>query len=232
MKYRSTTYLTGLGVAVAAVMAILVHVSPAWLAEDDGFVPLFNGKDLTGWDGDPRLWHVENGEIVGSTEGVTLEHNTFLSTKKSFGDFVLRVKVKLRNHNSGIQFRSEQLPDYVVAGYQADVAEKTYYGMLYEEKKRGIMDYWKAMTPEEQAKIETYVKQGDWNQYEITCQGDHIKLVLNGHTTCDIVDPEGAKKGIIALQLHAGPPMEVRFKDIAVKVIESKKKREPTIKPS
>ncbi len=223
MSLRRPTTLLGAAFTLTCLAVALLCTAPVSHAADDGFVPLFNGKNLDGWTGDPRLWKVEDGEIVGSTDGVKIDHNTFLMTKKEYGDFILRVKVKLRNHNSGIQFRSEQLPDYVAAGYQADVAEKTYFGMLYEEKKRGIMDYWKAMSPEEQAKIETYVKQGDWNQYEITCEGDHVKLVLNGHTTCDIVDPEGAKKGIIGLQLHAGPEMEVRFKDIEIKDLSSDK---------
>ena len=185
--------------------------------DSEGFEPLFNGKDLTGWKGDPRLWSVEDGTILGSTEGVEIEHNTFLSTEKSYSDFVLRVKVKLRNHNSGIQFRSEQRDDYVVAGYQADVAEQTYFGMLYEEKLRSIMPYWNEYTQEERDKINGLAKAGDWNEYEITCQGDKITMVLNGYTTCDIVDPDGAKEGIIALQLHTGAPMKVYFKDLYIK---------------
>src|SRR2546427_12846371 len=99
-----------------------------------GFKPLFNGKNLDGWEGDPRLWNVRDGMIVGSTEGVPLEHNEFLFTKKSYANFILRVQCKLRNHNSGIQFRSERLPDYVARGYQADMAEDNYWGCLYEEK--------------------------------------------------------------------------------------------------
>ncbi len=189
---------------------------------DKGFVPLFNGKDLTGWNGDSRLWKIENGVIVGSTEGYTLEQNSFLSTEKSYGDFRLRVKVKLRNHNSGIQFRSEQMANHVVAGYQADVAEKKYFGMLYEEKKRGIMDYWKALPAEEQKAIHAASKQGNWNEYEITCKGDRVKMELNGYVTCNIIDPEGAKEGVIALQLHRGDPMEVRFKDIYIKQLKAR----------
>ncbi|MCC6488315.1 MAG: DUF1080 domain-containing protein [Candidatus Hydrogenedentes bacterium] len=225
MERRSRMLIKGLASVALAMMAVALAVEPAWLAEKtEEFKPLFNGKDLTGWDGDSRLWRVENGEIVGSTEGVKIEHNTFLSTKEAYSDFILKAKVKLRNHNSGIQFRSEQHPDYVVGGYQADIAEQTYFGMLYEEKKRGIMDYWKSMTPEEQAKTQTNVKQGDWNEYEIICEGDSVKLILNGNVTCDITDPEGAKTGIIALQLHAGPAMEVRFKDISIKDLKAEKK--------
>jgi hypothetical protein len=198
-------------VAVAGLLPVTAQV-PA------GYTSLFNGDDLTGWTGDERLWRVEDGEIVGSTHGHDIEHNTFLSTEKSFDDFSLLVQVKLINHNSGIQFRSEQHPDHVVKGYQADVAEQTYFGMLYEEGKRGIMPYWNAMPEAERKGIqEEVVNQGGWNAYEIVCRGDRVQMILNGETTCDIVDPEGAKEGIIALQLHTGPEMEVRFKDIYIK---------------
>lgn len=214
-------------VLIAAVCGVVGLTGDARAAED-GFTPLFNGKDLTGWSGDPRLWKVVDGAIVGSTDGVKIEKNSFLFSDKEYTDFVLRAKVKLRNHNSGIQFRSEKRPDFVAAGYQADVAEKTYFGMLYEEQKRGIMDYWKAMSPEKQAEIFSFAKTGDWNEYEITCQGPHIKMVLNGHVTCEIDDLAGARKGYIALQLHAGPDMMVWFKDIEIEDLASKQAR---IKP-
>lgn len=189
------------------------------IAKDD-FKPLFNGKNLKGWDGDSALWSVEDGEIVGRTSKPPIRQNSFLSTKKSYGDFVLRVKVKLINHNSGIQFRSEQRDNYVVAGYQADIADNEYYGMLYEERKRGILPYWNEMPADEKAKIAAAVKKDDWNQYEITCKGDQIKMVLNGVTTLDLNDPDGAKEGVVALQLHSGPPMEIRFKDIEIKKLD------------
>lgn len=196
----------------------VLHAQPP-----EGFEALFNGKDLNGWKGDMDLWQVERGEIVGSTETKKLKQNSFLYTDRVFGDFELYVKVKLRNHNSGIQFRSEVLPDHALAGYQADVAEQTYFGMLYEERKRGIMDYWKALTPEEQAAINAAAKLDDWNEYLIRCEGDRITMVLNGKTTCDILDPAGAKEGVIGLQLHSGPAMEVRFKDIYIKALKPSK---------
>src|ERR1700694_5643084 len=93
------------------------------LAQDTGFRPLFDGKTLAGWDGDPRLWSVRDGAIVCSTEGVSLDDNSFLISRDKFSDFVLRTQVKLRNHTSGIQFRSEALPNWVVRGLQADMAE-------------------------------------------------------------------------------------------------------------
>lgn len=204
------------------LMVFIPCVAALAADEADGFTPLFNGKDLTGWTGDSKLWRVEDGELVGSTVGTTLEYNSFIRTEKRYSDFVLKVSVKLRNHNSGVQFRSEMVEGlaYAAAGYQADVADKTYFGMLYEERKRGFFPYWNAMSQGERDAISKVAKQGEWNHYVITCKGDRIKLELNGVVTCDIADPEGAKEGIIALQLHAGPEMEVRFRDIAIKVLE------------
>ena len=165
-------------------------------------MPLFNGKNLDGWDGDPRLWSVKDGMIVGSTEGVSLEHNEFLISKKTYSNFILRADMKLRNHNSGIQFRSKALPEWVVSGYQADAAENNYWGCLYEEKgKRGVMvNGWKD-------KGEKVVKLKDWNTYEILCDGDHIQIKLNGLVTADLHDSVSLS-GVIALQLHHGPAMQ------------------------
>ncbi len=186
---------------------------------DEGFVPIFNGKDLTGWKGDPRFWKVVDGVIVGSTDQTKAEHNTFLSTEKHYSDFILRAKIKLRNHNSGIQFRSEQLPEYVMAGYQADAADG-FWGMLYEERKRGIMDYWKNMSDADKKAVGALAKPTDWNEYEITCKGDHVKMVFNGKTVLDMDDPAGAKEGAIGLQIHAGPAMMVSFKDLKIKELK------------
>jgi hypothetical protein len=179
----------------------------------DGFKPLFNGKNLDGWDGDPRLWSVKDGVIVGSTEGVTLEHNEFLITKQTYSNFILRADMKLRNHNSGIQFRSKASPEWVVSGYQADAAENNYWGCLYEEKgKRGVMvNGWKD-------KGEKVVKLKDWNTYEILCEGDHIQIKLNGMVTADLHDSVSLS-GVIALQLHKGPAMQAEFRNIEIKVL-------------
>jgi hypothetical protein len=181
---------------------------------EQGFEPLFDGKTLNGWDGDPRLWKARDGMIVGSTEGVDLKDNSFLIRKGNYRDFILRLEMKLRNHNSGVQFRSEALPNWVVRGYQADAAQDNYWGCLYEEKgTRGILvNGWKD-------KAEKVVKLKDWNDYEISCDGDHIQLKLNGLTTADLHD-SARKEGIIALQLHRGPPMEVYFRNIRLKKLK------------
>jgi hypothetical protein len=180
----------------------------------DGFTPLFNGKNLDGWEGDPRLWKVVDGVIEGSTEGVSLEQNSFLFTKRTFSNFVFKAQMKLRNHNSGIQFRSQRLPDFVAAGYQMDAAENNYWGNIYDERgKRGIMvDSFKE-------KGSTVLKPNDWNDVEITCEGDHIQIKLNGLVTADIHD-SASLNGVIALQLHRGPAMQVWFRRIAIKELK------------
>lgn len=179
-----------------------------------GFRLIFNGKSLDGWDGDPQLWSVRDGAIVGSTEGVKLKHNTFLAYKENFSDFVLRLQVKLRNHNSGIQFRSQKFPDWVVKGYQADAAENAWWGSIYEEGgKRGVLvNGWAG-------KAEKVVRADGWNDYEIHAKGDMMQLTLNGLVTATIWDKVSAS-GIIALQLHAGPPMQASFRNIRIKTLD------------
>jgi hypothetical protein len=181
--------------------------------ETKSFHSLFNGKDLSGWvtPEDKSLFTVEDGEIVGRTKG-DLKKNEFLATEKTYGDFVLKAKVKIRNGNSGIQFRSKRKPDGVVSGPQADVAEG-YWGLLYEERGRGILERY----PENKAK--ELVKDNGWNEFVITAKGDHVTIDLNGTRVIDRTDSHFDKEGIIALQVHVGPAMEVRYKDIEIQEI-------------
>jgi hypothetical protein len=184
-------------------------------AAGDGFRPLFDGKSLSGWEGDPRLWKAANGVIVGTTDGVTLDNNSFLVYKtREFANFHLRAKVKLRNHNSGIQFRSEALPNFVVKGYQADMAENAWWGSIYDERgTRGVMvNGWKG-------KAEKVVKANDWNQVEVRCEGDHMQVFVNGLLTADLND-SAKSSGILALQLHKGPGMQVEFRDVEIKELK------------
>jgi hypothetical protein len=152
------------------------------------------------------LFTVEEGEIVGRTKG-DLKKNEFLVTDRPYRDFTLKAKVKFKNGNSGIQFRSKRASDGAVSGPQADVADG-YWGLLYEERGRGILERY----PEEKAK--ELVKPNDWNEFVITAQGKHVTIDLNGTRIIDRTDDKFDDEGIIALQLHVGPPMEVRYKDI------------------
>jgi len=179
------------------------------LATKDNVASFFNGKDLTGWRGDEKLWSVENGEIVGKTEG--LAHNTWLVNELSVGDFRLELDVKLVNNegNSGIQIRSTPMADGEVKGYQADVGAG-WWGKLYEEHGRALL--WDKSG-------EAHVKNGDWNRYEIVCVGSRTQTWINGQKCVDLDDPAGARRGIIALQLHSGGKTEVRFKNLKLTLL-------------
>lgn len=204
---RTTTIrLAGL---LAASLAMLAAGETA--RAQGAFKPLFNGKDLTGWvtPDDKSLFSVEDGVIVGRTAEKQLKKNEFLVSDRSYKNFILKVKLKLRNHNSGIQVRSKRAPDGAVSGPQADAADG-YWGLLYEERGRQILD---RSGIEKAAKV---VKKDDWNDYVITFKGKHLTVVFNGVTVIDREDEKFADEGIIAFQVHAGPPMEVRFKDIEI----------------
>ena len=200
--------------ALTLALGVLVTLAARSVHAEEGFQPLFDGKSLAGWQGDAALWRVENGEIVGTTDGHKITKNTFLASEKQYSNFVLRLKFKLRNGNSGVQFRSKQFPEHVVRGYQADIADQRYMGILYEEGGRGILADVK--NPEEVAQ---HWQRDGWNEYVLTADGGHIRQELNGFTTVDYQETsaEGAKTGILALQLHVGPDMEVRFKDVQLK---------------
>lgn len=215
---------------------------------EEGFKSLFNGKDLTGWEGRPVHWSVRDGAITGATtkENPT-QGNTFLIWKGgSVDDFELRFSYRILPNNnsgsanSGVQYRSIDRGNFVVAGYQADFeAGKTYSGILYDEGGgaggRGIMagrgekvvwgeDCKKQVVGSvgKSDEIQAAIKQEDWNDYVIIAKGNHLVHKINGVMTVDVVD-HCAKKlssGILALQLHAGEPMTVQFKNIRIKSLK------------
>jgi hypothetical protein len=207
-------------------------------AADAEWKPIFNGRDLTGWDGDPRFWSVKDGVLRGETTLAALPRgNTFLIWRGGvLKDFELRLKFRIRNGNSGVQYRSKDLGKWVVSGYQAEIENKQgKVGFLYDEKGRkylanvgekvAIGEDGKPKVIGELARKDDliakgYYKMKDWNEYRIVARGNHIEHWLNGVQTisCEDNDPAGrALEGILALQIHAGPPMLVEFKDIALK---------------
>lgn len=174
------------------------------LATDDTLKSFFNGQDLSGWVGELDHWKVENGEIVGRSPG--LKHNEFLVSELAVENFRLTVDVKLAPNaeNSGIQFRSQPQADGEVKGYQADIGQG-WWGKLYEEHGRELL--WKMPG-------DKHVKPNDWNKYEIVAVGSRIRTWINGQPCVDLDDPEGARRGVIALQLHSGGAFEVRFRNL------------------
>ena len=183
-------------------------------AQEDGFEPIFNGADLTGWEGDPLLWVVEDGELVGRSPGIP--YNDFLATEERFGDFTLRFDVRLVDNigNSGMQFRSERVPGSMeMAGYQADVGEG-WWGDLYDESRRR-----ETLVDADPAVIAKALKPNEFNAYEVRATGPNITLSINGAVTAEYVEQDDsvARDGRLAVQIHSGPALEVRFRNIRVK---------------
>jgi len=183
---------------------------------DSGF---FNGKDLDGWEGLTKYWSVKDRALVGYTPEDP-GHNTFLCSKKKYGDFDLSFKVRLKDGigNSGVQIRSKilDMEKYTVGGPQCDIGQG-YWGSLYGENFGGMM---KQSPPDLVKKV---VKSDDFNDYAIKCVGKHVTIKINGETMVDDDFDKMPDEGIIAWQLHAGfKSMEVTFKDIHFKDLSKK----------
>jgi len=193
----------------ALAFAVAAHAAP---------VSIFDGKTFDGWEGDTeKTWRIVDGAFVGGTLAEKVPHNEFLSTKKSYANFELRLKFKLVGTegfvNGGVQFRSTRVPNhYEMVGYQADMGDG-YFGSLYDESRRKKMlaEADKELT----AKI---VKKEDWNDYRIRCEGRHIQIWINGQQTVDYTEADETmeQKGLIAVQLHGNGKTEASYKDIVI----------------
>lgn len=209
MRYRLALLMLGCAVAVWA--GSTAHSADV---KGDAFV----GPDLAGWDGLKQYWTVKDGALIGAAaEG--LKFNTFLCSKKMYKDFELSFQVRLKGGggNSGVQIRSEVFDKekFAVKGPQCDIGGQ-YWGSLYGEHFGGMMQ---AAPKEIVTKV---LKKDDFNDYSIRCAGKHVTIKLNGETTVDADFPKMPDDGIIAWQLHSGPPMEVTFKNIKFKELGGK----------
>ena len=199
----------------------------------NGFTPLFNGKDLTGWDGNPELWRVENGEIVGHTTGAEqLAYNQFLIWRgEKVKNFELKAKIRQTGNNTGIQYRSSEHPGqkWSICGYQCDIHPNVpYLAMMYEEGGRGIISQNGQSVVIDPSGVKWLAGEHDpieldvteWHEYTIIAKGNHLVHQIDGKTTMELTDFEEAKRslvGLIAFQIHRGPAMEVHIKDVMLK---------------
>ncbi|HZU38460.1 MAG TPA: DUF1080 domain-containing protein [Gemmataceae bacterium] len=203
--------------ALAALVAFVGLGTFAWAQR----APLFDGKTFNGWNGDTEhTWRIDNGCIVGGSLDNKIARNQFLATDKSYGDFVLHLKFKLLGDskktfvNSGVQFRSQRVPhDTEMIGYQADLGDPSYWGSIYDESRRN-----KTLASVDMGKVNKVLRRNDWNDYEIRAEGRRMRTYLNGLLCADYTekDPKIPQTGHIGLQIHAGGPAQVWFKDITL----------------
>lgn len=232
-KINSRTNHTGHKVMGCLLGAIFLAACGIAGAAEDGFKPLFNGKDLTGWDGNPEYWSVQDGCITAVTKAEPMPYNQFLIWRGgTVKNFEFRAKIKEAGNNSGIQYRSKELKEvgpWSVGGYQCDIhPDPANNAMLYEERARGIVaqngqkiimdaagDKW---IVEQRDPVKVNVE--DWNEYTVIAQGNRLIHKLNGQVTIELIDHDAGKRafeGILALQIHRGPIMKVQIKDIMLK---------------
>ncbi len=196
------------------LLAVAALALPAQGAEE---AKLFDGKTFKGWEGDLKIFRIEKEAIVGGTLKEKIVRNEFLCTKKTYKNFILKLEVKLLGGpkaNAGIQIRTKRIPNHhEVSGYQADMGVG-WWGSLYDESRRR-----RVLAKADAALIKKILKAEDWNRYEIRCEGKRIRLFINGTLTVDYTepDPKIPREGVIAVQIHGGPPSEAWYRDIMIR---------------
>ncbi len=199
---------------IIAGLSVALQLSAA---ERSKSVPIFDGKTFKGWEGDTnKTFRIQDGAIVGGSLEANVPRNEFLCTTRMYTNFVLRLKFKLegKGANGGVQIRTKRIPNHhEVSGYQADMGDPSWWGCLYDESRRN-----KVLAQADMDKVNKVLKREDWNEYVIRCEGKRIRLALNGVETVDYeeTDPKIEDYGIIAVQIHGGPPSQAWYKDIRV----------------
>jgi hypothetical protein len=218
---------------LAALLCLATGLAPA-----QSFTAIFDGKTLQGWDGNPAFWRVENGAIVGQTKpGAMPKQNTFLIWRGGTpADFELEAEYRLSGGNSGIQYRSLELPKirWAMKGYQADIdAEQQYTGQIYEERGRGFLALRGQMARVEpggkpvvlgslgsDAELKSAIRTDGWNDYQILARGNVLIQMLNGRMMSMLIDDDAANRkmdGLIGIQLHTGEPMKIEVRNVRIK---------------
>ena len=206
-----------------------------------GFLPIFDGKTLSGWDADPKYWHVEDGMLVGVvTPETLLKANTFAIWRGGApADFELKVEYRISAAgNSGINYRSVEIPTpaFALQGYQCDIdGANRYTGQNYEERGRTFLavrgqivrataDSKRAIIGSvgEKDALATFVRAGEWNQIHVIIRGNVLTHLVNGHVMSVVVDEDAALRmaaGLIGVQVHVGPPMKIEYRNFLLKTL-------------
>lgn len=221
---------------------IAVAGAGSLLAQEDGFESLFDGKTLEGWDGEEQFWSVEDGTITGqTTKENPVPFNKFIIWDGEVADFDLILEYKIEAGNSGIQIRSFKNANpkqvYSIQGYQADLdSARGWAGTNYGEGFGGVLakrGQKVTLKPDKKdnvveelgdaAGLQAKIKENEWNEYRVVAKGNVIQMFINGVLMSETIDerPNARADGLLAFQLHGGPPMKVQFKNIRLKKIAS-----------
>ena len=202
-----------------AYLTLSLFVTLSFAAEQSKPISLFDGKTFRGWEGDTnKTWRIENGAIMGGTLKERVPRNEFICITRSYTNFVLRLRFKLAGTegfvNGGVQIRSQRIanPPNEMSGYQADIGDG-WWGALYDESRRN-----KVLAKPDAGVAEKALKRGDWNDYEVRCEGKRIRLSINGQQTVDYSEPDDSivQHGVLGMQVHGGGKTEVSYKDITI----------------
>jgi hypothetical protein len=245
---------------IALVLVLTAFVFPGYGEEAEaGFVSMFNGKDLSGWEGLPEAWRVEDGALTAEStpeKPCTRAHYLMWRGGKP-ADFEMRTDFRLQGAggNSGIQFRSRELPEWDTSGYQADIENgEQWTGCLFEHTRGGIAMRGESVVIEKDGRktvapiaipeavqklmaesrgsghtlslhvaLLRQVKMGEWNSYTIVARGPEITLKINDTVMAQVNDQQtglAARDGVIALQMHPGPPMKIQFKNLRITLLK------------
>lgn len=229
---RSSFLLLSLGLSLT--------LSPCWCraaeappAAGTAAVSIFDGKSLAGWEGDPKIWRIEDGVITGGSLTEKVKRNEFIATIKEYGNFIVRFKIKLTGNegflNSGFQIRSQRVPgDSEMAGYQCDFGDPSWWGCIYDESRRN-----KLMAQSDMKALGPVLKRNDWNDYVIRADGPRITTWINGVMGVDYfeADPTIIQTGRMGIQVHGGGKALVQVKELTIEELPPAKKLEGAPEP-
>lgn len=210
----------GTTVGMQRILFPIMLVANLLTVQAEKSIRIFDGKTFKGWEGNMEYFRIEQGAVVAGNLKTKIPNNEFLCTKKTYRNFILKLDVKLvggPKANAGIQIRTKRIPNHhEVIGYQADIGQG-WWGALYDESRRRRM-----LAQPKAGVIDKVLKPNDWNQYEIRCEGPRIRLYINGTQTIDFTetDPKIPMTGVIALQIHSGPPTEASYRNITLKELK------------
>ena len=240
--FRFVLTLVGFGLSVGSAT---VHAEDPIAPSGGNTQTLFDGASLDRWHGDERFWRVEDGVLIGETTAENkAPHNTFLIYDGNFADFVLTFNYKVTGFNSGVQYRSVEQDDFVVKGYQADFEAQwhdggvdKFSGMFFEENGRMFMGQrgeavrvasgdepviTKLGSVGDAKELAKVIKRDDWNRYTVVAKGYQFTHIINGRVMSigmDLDEKRRRADGVIAFQLHSGPPMRIELRDIKIETL-------------